>query len=112
MRTPSERPWWADLIPDIRAWSTAAMFGVVVFILSLIAEHPELQDNELFKTLATLLVGTGGFGLVCAFLWGGSKATTAAIDTVNDMAKRPPPALVADLAPGAPEDAPPWERQP
>lgn len=97
MRFPTERPWWADLIPDIRAWATAGMFGLVAFLLHLIAAHPELQDNELFKTVATLLVGTGGFGLACSFLWGGSKATTAAIDTVNDMAKRPSPTAATPL---------------
>lgn len=112
MRLPSERPWWADLIPDIRAWATAGMFALVAFLLHLIATHPELQDNELFKTVATLLLGSGGFGLACAFLWGGSKATAAAIDTVNDMAKRPTPPAVAESAAVSPEDAPPWERRP
>lgn len=94
-------PWWRLLIPDIRAWATAAMFGLVFYLLHLIATHPELAQNELFKTVATLLVGSGAFGLVCAFLWGGSKATTGAIETVNQMAKQGGgPAAGADPAGG------------
>ena len=80
--------------PDVRGWATLGMFALVAYVLTLIAFVPSLQDNELFKTVATLLLGTGGFGLVCAFLWGGSKASVAAVDTVNDMAKGATPARV------------------
>lgn len=105
--------------PDVRGWATLGMFALVAYVLTLIAFVPSLQDNELFKTVATLLLGTGGFGLVCAFLWGGSKASVAAVDTVNDMAKGATPAakpLVVEapakveVVPG--DDAWPWERQP
>lgn len=97
--TPSQRPWWADHLPDTRGIATAAMFGIVVYMLWLIANVPRLASNELFKTVATLLIGSGAFGLVCAFLWGGSKASVAAADTVNQMAKAnnaAPPAAPAD----------------
>lgn len=86
IKIPDERPWWADHIPDIRGMATAAMFGIVFYMLWLIASYPQLGTNELFKTVATLLIGSGAFGLVCAFLWGGSKASVAAADTVNAMA--------------------------
>jgi hypothetical protein len=89
---------------DIRAWATAGMFALVFYVVTLIAFVPAVSDSELFKTAATLLLCSGAFGLVCAFLWGGSKATTGAIDTVNQMAKAntppagsirvPPPATV------------------
>ncbi len=89
-------PWWAAwlraMLPDIRGWSTIGMFAMVFYVIHLMAIHPELAENELFKTVATLLLGSGAFGLVCAFLWGGSKASNAAADTVNVMAQRVAPA--------------------
>lgn len=81
-------PWWSKIIPDIRAWATFGMFVMVFYMLHLLATHPELADNELFKTVATLLVGSGAFGLCCSFIWGGSKTTAGAIETVNHMARR------------------------
>lgn len=78
-------PGW----PDVRGWATLAMFLLVFYVVSLIAFVPRVSDSELFKTIATLLLGSGAFGLVVAFLWGGSKATTSAIETVNEMAKSP-----------------------
>lgn len=85
---PDGSPWWAAHIPDIRAWATVGMFAIVFYLLHLISTNPALKENELFKTVATLLVGSGAFGLVCAFLWGGSKASAAAADTVNEVAKK------------------------
>lgn len=83
-------PWWGDLIrsmiPDVRAWATVAIFGLAAYDLTLIATHPALSSNELFKTATILLLGTGGLGLACSFLWGGSKASAAAADTVNAVA--------------------------
>lgn len=84
-------PWWFELFPDVRAWATIGMFALVAYDLHLIATHEELATNELFKTVSVLLLGTGGFGLLCAFLWGGSKASVAAAETVNEMAKNAPP---------------------
>ena len=85
--TPNQKPWWADYFGDIRGWATFGMFVLVFYVITLIAFVPEVSESELFKTVATLLLGSGAFGLVCAFLWGGSKATTGAIETVNHMAK-------------------------
>lgn len=73
---------------DTRGWATIGMFALVFYVVTLIAFVPAVSESELFKTIATLLLGSGAFGLVCAFLWGGSKATTGAIDTVNDVARR------------------------
>lgn len=99
----NERPWWADIIPDIRAWATLGMFALIFYLLHLIAVHQELRENELFKTVATLLVGSGAFGLACSFLWGGSKTTSAASETVNAMARASAaPALPAPPAPVEP----------
>jgi hypothetical protein len=88
---------WLDLVPDIRGWATLGMFALVFYILHLIATVPGIDKSDLFKTAATLLLGSGAFGLACSFIWGGSKATVSAIDTVNAVAKQaggamPPPA--------------------
>lgn len=88
----NERPWWADHLPDTRGLATVGIFALAAYGLYLVSAHPELQHNELFETICTLLFGTGGLGLACAFLWGGSKATTGAVDAVNAMARASIPA--------------------
>jgi hypothetical protein len=89
MSDAKHRPWWAEHFPDVRGWATIGIFALVAYDMSLIAFVPGLGDNELFKTLTTLLLGSGAFGLVCSFLWGGSKATASAVETVNAMARTP-----------------------
>lgn len=83
--------------PDVRAWATLGMFLLVFYVVTLIAFIPAVSDSELFKTIATLLLGSGAFGLACSFIWGGSKATTGAIETVNEMARAnaPPPGSIS-----------------
>lgn len=73
--------------PDVRGWATVGMFALVAYVVSLAAFVPGLGANELFKTLSILICGTGGFGLVCAFLWGGSKASVHAAEAVADAFK-------------------------
>lgn len=80
--------------PDVRGWATIGMFFMAAMTLLLAVLIPGAAQNELFKTLATLLFGTGGFGLVCSYLWGGSKASVTAVDTVN--------AIAANASPPAP----------
>lgn len=84
--TDPKPPWWLPLVPDVRGWATVAIFALAAYDLWLIANYPGLATNEIFKTATILLMGTGGLGLACSFLWGGSKASTAAADTVNAMA--------------------------
>lgn len=88
-RGPTSGAWWHILLPDVRGWATIGMFVLVFYDLHLMATRPQLASNELFKTVSTLLLGSGAFGLVCSFLWGGSKASVAAADTVNALATSP-----------------------
>ena len=46
--------------PDTRGWALAALFVTTWFILGLIAWKPDLSNNTMFVTLATLIVGSGG----------------------------------------------------
>lgn len=73
--------------PDVRGWAAIGMFALVFYVVSLAAFIPALSGNELFKTIAILILGTGGFGLLCAFLWGGSKASVHAAEAVSDIAR-------------------------
>lgn len=75
--------WWPN---DIRAWATFGMFVLVAGIVFAVYSKPELADNNLFATLATLLVGTGGFGLMTSFLWGGTKSASGAVEAMTSMA--------------------------
>jgi hypothetical protein len=96
---------WSEMLPDVRGWATIGMFALVFYVITLIAFVPAVSSSELFKTLATLLLGSGAFGLVCAFLWGGSKASVSAVDTVNAVAKQagaPTPPAAPPPAPDAP----------
>lgn len=70
--------------PDIREWATIGMFLLVAWVIWIIAYV--FHDLELFKTMATLIVGGAGFGAVCAFLWGGTKASAGAVETVTNLA--------------------------
>lgn len=96
--------------PDVRGWATIGMFALVFYVISLIAFVPRVSDSELFKTVATLLLGSGAFGLVCAFLWGGSKVTAAAAETVNHMARQQGPVIATGDKPTINAPAAPVER--
>lgn len=76
---------------DIRGLVVISMVGITIYILHLTAEHPELATNKLFEDIVKQLVGVGGFGLILMFLFGGSKASNAAADTVNEMARQSSP---------------------
>jgi hypothetical protein len=78
-------------VPDQRGWAMIGVFGLGFTVILALVLKPELGDNQLFATIATLIFGSGMLGLICSFLWGGSKATNSAIDTVNDIAKTAQP---------------------
>lgn len=96
--------------PDIREWATIAMFALVTYVLWIVAFI--FHDLEMFKTLATLIVGGAGFGAVCAFMWGGTKGSAGAVEAVTNLAANssgptptPPPAPALG-APGGPSGNP------
>lgn len=91
-------PWWGKLFPDVRGWATIGSFALAFYTLYLISAHPNLASNEIFKTAVILLLGTGGLGLVYSFLWGGSKASVQAADSVNEIAKGASSGAVAAAA--------------
>lgn len=44
----------------------AGIFGLTVYVLAILAEKPELAENDLFKTLSQALVVQGLVGLAMA----------------------------------------------
>lgn len=51
----------------------AGMFALVVMVLGMILIHPELADNDLFKSIAQAIVIQGLIGLVVASLFTSTK---------------------------------------
>ncbi len=87
--------WALADVADIRGFVVVCMVVMLFYILHLVATHPELATNDLFKDICKQLAGVGGFGLVLMFLFGGSKASNEAVATVNDMARKPAAAPAA-----------------
>lgn len=77
-------------LTDVRSLVVISMVLMTIYILHLIAVNPELAENKLFEDVVKNLTGVGGFGLILMFLFGGSKASNQAIDTVNEIAKNNP----------------------
>jgi hypothetical protein len=70
-------------VPDQRGWAMIGVFGLGFTVILALVLKPELGDNQLFATIATLIFGSGMLGLICS--------TNSAIDTVNDIAKTAQP---------------------
>ena len=60
-------------LPEDRGVVTAFLCALVFYVITLMAFIPNLATNELFKTIATLIVGTAFVGGVVAFYFGNSK---------------------------------------
>lgn len=86
-----ERPWWADHMPDTRAFVAVGYFILSGILLQMIATNPDkLLGNAAFMTVTTLIIGTGGLGVVGAFFFGGTKTgaevMTSQSKTISDSA--------------------------
>jgi hypothetical protein len=46
------------LLPDGRGWVAIASFVLVLIVLMMIKLDPTLKQDDFFKTIATLLIGT------------------------------------------------------
>lgn len=75
-------------MPDSRSLLTAGLLALVFYIITLIAIVPTLANNELFKTLATLLVGTAFVGGVIAFYFGSSKNSSDKDATISKQLEK------------------------
>lgn len=78
------------MMPDARSMIVAGLFALVFFIFGLIAWVPSLKDNELFKTLATLIVGTGFVSGAITFYFGSSKSSSDKDATISNQLDKQP----------------------
>ncbi len=61
--------------PDTRGMIVAGLFALVFYIITLLAFVPTLKDNQLFQTIATLIVGTAFVGGAVAFYFSSNKSS-------------------------------------
>ncbi len=59
----SRWPGW----PDARGWIGLGSFVLTILVLLLIWRDPDLRKDEFFKTIATLIIGTGWVNGVLAW---------------------------------------------
>jgi len=85
----------------------AGIFGLTCYVLSILAEKPELADNDLFKTLSQALVVQGLVGLAMA-AWFTKRASSEAQPVeVRQPANNPIPVQEKSPVEAPPADEPP-----
>lgn len=62
-------PGW----PDARGWVGIGSFVLTVMVLIMLAVFPALRSDEFFKTIATLIIGTGFVNGVVNWAYGATK---------------------------------------
>ncbi len=65
----SRWPGW----PDARGWIGLGSFVLTILVLLLIWRDPDLRKDEFFKTIATLIIGTGWVNGVLAWAYSATK---------------------------------------
>jgi hypothetical protein len=71
------------MMPDARGMIAVGLFALVFYIISLLAFVPTIAANELFKTIATLIVGTAFVSGVVTFYFGSSKNSSDKDQTIS-----------------------------
>lgn len=73
---------WTQLVAGVteRQWVTIGVFAVTASMLKMAEVHRELWNVDLFKTLLTLVVGTGLINAVVGFWFSANKADDARAD--------------------------------
>lgn len=61
-------------LPDARGWIGIGAFALTVMVLWMLAAFPDLRKDEFFKTIATLIIGTGFINGVVSWAYGATKA--------------------------------------
>lgn len=76
-------------MPDARGWLSIGLVALVFYILTLVAFVPTLTGNELFKTLAILIVGTAFVGGAIAFYFSSTKGSADKDATIAKQLDKP-----------------------
>lgn len=80
--------------PNERGWIGIGTFALTIMILWMIKEDPTLRDDEFFKTIATLVIGTGFISGPVAWAYSATKGGSEAAESN---------ARIAESATGVPE---------
>lgn len=79
--------------PDARGWIGLGVFLLTVMVLWMLAVFPELRQDEFFKTIATLIIGTGFVNGVVSWAYsatkGGGELAEKNAAIVGEQAKFP-----------------------
>lgn len=59
--------------PDARGWIGIGVYSLTVMVLWMLAAFPELRQDEFFKTIATLIIGTGFVNGVVSWAYSATK---------------------------------------
>ncbi|NYD88738.1 hypothetical protein [Sphingomonas melonis] len=60
-------------MPDARGWIGIGVFVLTVMVLWMLAVFPDLRQDEFFKTIATLIIGTGFVNGVVSWAYSATK---------------------------------------
>lgn len=80
---------------DARGWVSIASFVLTIIVLAMMVAWPSLRQDEFFKTIATLLIGTGWISGPVAWSFGTTKNSGELAkrnsDLIIEQAKASPP---------------------
>lgn len=88
--------------PDSRGWALIGLFALTTLVIVALVVRPELSNNTLFDTIATLVVGSGGLLNAVGYFFGSSKSATAKDETITTLAANQagPTPIPQPIAPG------------
>ena len=92
--------------PNARDWIGIGTFVLTVMILWMIKEDRTLREDEFFKTIATLIIGTGYVGGVVSWAYAATKGGGEQAESSARIAES-----VAGVATPVPADAAQAARQ-
>lgn len=94
--------------PDARGWVGIGIYVLVGWVIGLYVSIEALRDDEFFKTIATLIVGTAFVNSVVQWAFGATKGggelAQKNADTIATTAR--PLALGSEIAPDRPKGTP------
>jgi hypothetical protein len=92
------KPWY---MPDARGWIGIGVFALTSQVLFMLWMVPPLRTDDFFKTIATLIVGTGFINGVVSWAYSATKGGGEQAESSARIAEK-----VAGLPPVTPEPMP------
>ena len=78
-------------LPDTRGSIVIGLFVLTAGIFGALAVNPNLSNNTLFDTLATLVVGSGGLLSAIGFYFGSSQSGAKKDEAIATLAQNQSP---------------------